>query len=130
VAIRLAVVALVVVAVALAAWRYRAWKAGLTETVPASALPPLPEDWRQGERTWVVFTTPYCAACGPLADRLRQADPDARVVTVDATRQVELADAYRVRSAPTTVLAGPAGVVLGRFVGADAVTRYLAGATA
>ena len=124
--LRLAVAALVLVAVALAAWRYRSWKAGLT----ASDLPPLPAAWRQGERTWVVFTTPYCAACGPLADRLRLADPAAEVVTVDATRQVELADAYRVRSAPTAVLAGPAGEVLGHFVGTEAVTRYLSGASA
>ncbi len=123
-AIRLVVAAVVVLAVAIAAWRYRVWKSRL----PATDLPPLPAAWRQGERTWVVFTTPYCAACGPLADRLRQADPSAEVVTVDANRQVALADSYRVRSAPTTVLAGPSGEVLGHFVGAEAVSRYLAGA--
>ena len=129
-ALRIVIAAVVLAAVAVAAWRYRSWKAGIVAlgaTVAAGSLPPLPAAWRQGDRTWVVFTTPYCAACGPLADRLREADPAAEVVTVDATRQVELADSYRVRSAPTTVLAGPSGEVLGHFVGTEAVSRYLAG---
>jgi len=96
-------------------------------TPAAGDLPALPAGLRSGgSRTWVVFTTPYCASCGPLAERLRAADPDAGVVTVDATRRPDLAGAYRVRSAPTTVLAGPSGDVLAHLVGAEAVSRYLA----
>ncbi len=56
-------------------------------------------------RTWLVFTTPYCASCGPVARRLEEIDPEASVVTVDATREPELARALSVRSAPTAVLA-------------------------
>lgn len=76
------------------------------------------------ERTWVVFTTPYCATCGPVTDRLRADDPAARVVTVDATREPALADAFRIRSAPTVLLAGADGEVLARLVGATAVESY------
>lgn len=74
------------------------------------------------EATWVVFTTPYCASCGPVVDRLQG---HGSVVTVDATREPELADAFRIRSAPTVLLADSAGAVQGRFVGAAAVDAYL-----
>ena len=78
-----------------------------------------------GPRTWLVFTTPYCASCGPAAERLRAADPEARVAVVDATRERALADALSVRSAPTALLADADGEVRARLVGADAVERYL-----
>ncbi len=79
----------------------------------------------EAERTWVVFTAPYCANCGPAAERLRQSDPEARVVTVDATRQPELADAFFVRNAPTALLADRSGQVRARLVGAAAVHDYV-----
>ena len=79
------------------------------------------------DRTWVVFTTPYCASCGPVTDRLRADDPAARVVTVDATREPALADAFRIRSAPTVLLADGDGEVQARLVGATAVEGYLVG---
>lgn len=88
-------------------------------------VPRLPAKLVEGSPTWVVFTTPYCGSCGPLADRLRSADPDAAVVTVDATEEPALAEAYRIRSAPTVLLAAADGTVERRFVGAAAVEAYL-----
>ena len=78
-----------------------------------------------GPRTWLVFTTPWCASCEPAAERLRTADPEARVAIVDATRERALADAFSVRSAPTALLADGDGEVRARLVGAAAVDRYL-----
>jgi hypothetical protein len=77
------------------------------------------------ERTWVVFTTPYCASCGPVTERLRASDPEARIVTVDATEDPGLADAFAVRRAPTVLLADAAGNVQARLVGAAAVESYV-----
>jgi hypothetical protein len=76
-------------------------------------------------RTWLVFTSPYCASCGPVAQRLEAADPEASVVTVDATREPELARALSVRSAPTAFLADADGEVRARVVGAAAVDSYV-----
>lgn len=76
------------------------------------------------DRTWVVFTTPFCASCGPVTERLRSNDPAARVVTVDATRDPRLASAFRVRRAPTVLLADAAGDVRARLVGVAAVDGY------
>lgn len=82
--------------------------------LPAGLLGP-------GERTWVVFTSPLCALCGPVTERLRAADPAASVVTVDTTRAPDLARAFRVRAAPTVLLADRSGAVSGRWVGAAAL---------
>jgi hypothetical protein len=118
--LRLAIVAaLVVVMLAgrLAHARRRARLAGDTGPVPAVPSRLL----GPGERTWVVFTSPLCALCGPVTERLRAADPDGTVVTVDATREPELARSFRVRSAPTVLLADRSGTVARRWVGADAL---------
>jgi len=81
--------------------------------------------WTGAKPTWLVFTTPYCASCGPVADRLRAGDPAVEVVTVDAMEEHALAAGYRVRSAPTAVLVDPAGEVLARLVGPAAVESYV-----
>ncbi len=78
------------------------------------------------ERTWVVFTTPHCAVGGTLKEHIATEDPGARVVTVDATREPHLADAFAVRTTPTVLLADASGEVLARLVGAPAVRAYLA----
>lgn len=122
---KILVVAALVVGLLIARRLYLSWKAGLHHEdrdhprVPAALLD-------GADRTWVVFTTPYCASCGPVKDRLASADPLARVVTVDATRDPSLADAFYVRSAPTVLLADAAGEVQARLVGAPAVVDYLA----
>lgn len=119
------VVVVLLFAVALAARLYRQWREGL-QTAPAEH-PLVPASlWAGSHRTWVVFTTPYCATCGPVSERLQASDPSARVVKVDATREPHLADAFSVRSAPTVLLADHEGRVQARLVGADAVEEYVA----
>jgi hypothetical protein len=121
---RAIVVLVLLFAVALVARLYRAWRAGLQSERPAHPL--VPATLLAGAtRTWVVFTTPYCATCGPVEERLRTSDPDARVVKVDATREPHLADAFSIRSAPTVLLADGQGNVTARLVGAEAVDAYV-----
>ncbi len=123
--VRVLVVVAVLLAVALVTRLYRARRSALIDERPEHPL--VPDALRDGaERTWVVFTTPYCATCGPVEEHLRAADPEARVVKVDATREPHLADAFRVRAAPTVVLADAAGRVQRRLVGAEAVRRAVA----
>ena len=118
------VVLLILFAVALAGRLYRRWRTGVQTAQPEH--PPVPASLRAGsERTWVVFTSPYCATCGPVTERLRDSDPGARVVKVDATREPHLADAFSVRSAPTVLLADRDGRVQARLVGAEAVEEYV-----
>ena len=119
------VVLVILFAVALAARLYRQRRLGLQTERPPHPL--VPASLRAGsDRTWVVFTSPYCAACGPVADRLQASEPGARVVKVDATREPALADAFSIRSAPTVLLADRDGRVQARLVGAEAVDEYVA----
>jgi len=121
--VRAAVVVILAFGVLLAARLLRAWKAGVVSERPDHPL--VPAALRDNaERTWVVFTTPYCATCGPAEESLRASDPGARVVRVDVTREPLLADAFKVRSAPTAVLADADGRVHERLVGAAAVHRW------
>lgn len=93
-----------------------------------SVHPPVPPALLAGaERTWLLFTTPWCASCGPAEERLRASDPSARVVKVDATQDKELAATFSVRSAPTALLADRAGEVQARLVGLEAVSRFVDG---
>lgn len=120
---RVVVVVAVLAALLVAHLAYRAWQRRLAaDDAPVPRLPGRIVDG--AERTWVVFTTPYCASCGPVTERLRADDPHARVVTVDATVEQDLADAFRVRTAPTVLLADHAGDVHARLVGAAAVHGY------
>jgi hypothetical protein len=120
-----AIVIVLLFGVALAARLYRHWRAGLQTSPPDH--PTMPSSlWAGAERTWVVFTSPYCATCGPVSERLQASDPGARVVKIDATREPYLADAFSVRSAPTVLLADNEGRVQARLVGADAVEEYVA----
>ena len=122
--VRVLVVVVLLLAVGLGTRLYRARRAALVAERPRHPL--VPASLLDGaERTWVLFTTPYCASCGPVEEHLRAADPGARVVKVDATREPRLADAFRVRTAPTIVLADAAGRVRQRLVGAEAVRQAL-----
>ena len=125
---RAVVVLAILFAVALVARLYRQWRTRARDARPEH--PPVPASLlADAARTWVVFTSPYCATCGPVADRLRALDPGARVVKVDATRQPDLADAFSIRSAPTALLADADGQVHARLVGADAVEAYVTSRT-
>lgn len=122
---KILIVAAVVVVLVIGRRWYLGWKTGLQREhrphprVPGSLL-------AGAERTWLVFTSPYCAACGPVQEHLAGADPGSRLVTVDVTREPHLAGAFHVRSAPTVLLADAAGEVQARLVGAQAVRDYLA----
>ena len=121
---RSAVVVSLVVLFLLASFFYRRWRRGLQdERLPH---PTVPEHLIEGaERTWVVFATPWCASCGPVAEELKRSDPSARVLTVDATADPDLAGAFHVRSSPTAVLADARGRVQARLVGPAAVADYV-----
>ncbi len=122
--IRFFVVVALVFGVLLIGRLYRQWRAGVVADAPASPL--LPQSIRAGaERTWVVFTTPYCASCGPIEARLRASDPSANVVRIDASEQPKLAGAFRIRSAPTVLLADAEGRVKARLVGVAAFDDYV-----
>ena len=121
---RAVVVLAILFAVALLARLYRRWRTRIQDARPDH--PPVPASLlADADRTWVVFTSPYCATCGPVAERLQESDPGARVVKVDATRQPDLVDAFSVRSAPTALLADGEGRVQARLVGAEAVEAYV-----
>ena len=118
------IVLVLLFAVALVARLYRSWRLGIRTEQPDHPL--VPASLLAGaSRTWVLFTSPYCATCGPVEARLRASDPDARVVKVDATREPHLASAFSIRSAPTVLLADGAGNVTARLVGAEAVDSYV-----
>jgi hypothetical protein len=95
-------------------------------------LPALPASFVAGApATWVIFTTPLCVSCVAVEAELRQAHPDDNVFLVDATEQPDLADAYRVRRAPTVVRADREGRVTARLVGVEGVRDHVgAGAAA
>lgn len=123
---RLLVVMTVLVVLALGRRLYRGWRATVADERPEH--PVLPAGLRSSAgRTWVVFTTPFCATCGPVEDRLRSADPGAEVVRVDATRDPGLAEAFGIRRAPTALLADADGRVRERLVGPEAVDRWVKG---
>lgn len=122
---RIAIVLVVVAVVVIARRMYFQWRRRLAGD--NAAVPRLPDTLiGDAERTWVVFTTPWCASCGPITADIAAADPTAHVVTVDATREPALAGSFRVRSAPTVLLADGDGAVQARFVDADAVREYAA----
>ena len=89
-------------------------------------LPVVPARLLAGaERTWVVFTTPYCASVGSVEAQLRAHDPGARLVEIDATQEPYLANAFAVRRAPTVLFADATGRVMARLVGAEGVDAYV-----
>ncbi|HEX7169056.1 MAG TPA: thioredoxin family protein [Acidimicrobiales bacterium] len=119
------IVAAILFALVFARGWYLRYRAAVAAERPVH--PRVPRDLLgRAERTWVVFTTPYCASCGPVQERLASADPTSDIVTVDAAREPHLARAFHVKSAPTVLLANAAGDVQERLVGAAAVDRYLA----
>ncbi len=122
--LRLLVVLVLAFGVLLVARLFRQWRHRVRTETPATPLIPL--SIRAGaERTWVIFTTPLCVSCGPIEARLRASEPGANVVRIDATEQPHLSHAFKVRSAPTVLLADGDGRVQARLVGAEAFDRYV-----
>lgn len=75
------------------------------------------------DRTWVLFTTPFCATCSQVEAQLAMHNPGTTVVKVDATRDTQLASRFAVMTAPTLLLAARDGSVLGRYVGTEAAVK-------
>jgi hypothetical protein len=123
--VRLVVVTVLALGLALARLALRTWRSNLQRQPPGERLPA--ELVGDGPRTWVLFSTPWCATCGPAERQLRAADPTATVVRIDATDRPDLVDTLRIRTAPTVLLAGPDGRVLRRLAGPDAVSAHVAG---
>ena len=126
---KLLIVAVIVLVLVVGRRLYLQWQARLQQAPATSPRVPA-ELLGDGDRTWVVFTTPFCASCGPVKEQLADQDPGAEIVTVDATREPHLAGAFAVRSAPTVLLADATGTVQARLVGAPAVRDYLSARTA
>lgn len=122
--VRLGIVVVVLVIVG-ATWALRRWSMRRAQRVQEGERLPVPLLGGSRERTWVLVTAPTCAACGPVEERLRRLDPDARLVVVDAAERPDLARALRARAAPTVVLAGPDGAVQRRLAGSSAVDAGL-----
>lgn len=126
---RAIVVLVIVFGFALAKRLYHQWQVKVRSD--NRAHPSIPRHLLgDADRNWVVFTTPYCATCGPVKERLRLEDPTAHVASVDVTMEPALADAFRIRSAPTVIQTDRHGNVTARLVGAQAVAGHLAAATA
>lgn len=117
---RLFIVGALLLLVVLANAVYRRWRISLAQPVDT---PPFSAEL-MGDATvdgaphaWIVFTTPYCASCGPVMDRIGTVDPGAPIVTVNVGDRPDLADRFSVRTAPTVFLAGSDGSVRARLVG-------------
>lgn len=125
--LRVIIVVALLFLLALARRLYLGWRHDVRTVAPP--VPPVPASLLDGaERTWVLFTTPWCASCGQVEEELRAREPESRLVKVDATREPYLADAFHVRAAPTVLLADGTGEVRARLVGVDAVRGYVANA--
>ncbi len=78
-------------------------------SVPTGVVP-------AGQVSWLVLTTPWCASCGPVVDRLEAAG-ELPVVVIDVAEQPEVGQALDVRQAPTVLRVGEQGEVLERRAG-------------
>jgi len=116
---RLAIVALVAVALPVTVVVVRRWNASRVATLPSAA--PLWEalgETPDGRRAVVAFSTPSCAACHTAqAPAIQLAEQQlgassVRVIRVDASRQPEVARAFGVLTVPSTVVLEPAGRVV------------------
>jgi hypothetical protein len=76
--------------------------------------------------TWIVFSTPYCATCGPVENLLRQRFPDDEVRRVDVSAWPDVVHALGVRRAPTVVRADQAGAIELQLAGPEAIRAHLA----
>ena len=72
------------------------------------------------DRTWVLFTTPFCASCPQVEALLAKHDPGTTVVRIDASTDTSLAKRFAITTAPTLLLAARDGSVIGRHVGTAA----------
>ncbi len=110
---RLLLALVLVLLVAAVAWAARRARRDSAKPRDVEGLPPLERDLLgAAERTWVVFTTEFCASCRPTAERLRTRHPEDHVMTLDVGDRPDLARRYGIRRAPTVMLVAADGTVL------------------
>lgn len=111
---RLLVLAGVALAVALVAWAASRWQRRpiAVAVVPDALVPDSP--------SWLVLTTPWCASCGPVVDRL-EAVGSLPVVVVDLAERPEVSRVLDVRQAPTVLRVEPDGAITERAAGPAAL---------
>ena len=79
----------------------------------------------------IQFSTPSCGQCPQQKEILHDvaaARPDVEFETIDATKDVETANKYGVRSVPATIVLDDDGTVVSKFDGltqADQITNAL-----
>jgi hypothetical protein len=78
------------------------------------------------EHTWVVFSTPYCATCGPVESLLRERFPTDEVRRAEVADWTETVHALGVRRAPTVVRVDRQGAVELQLAGPEAIREHLA----
>lgn len=96
----------------------------LAEAAGASIGESSPADG--AHRTWIVFTTPFCATCGPVERLLRERFREDAVVRAEVEEWAETAQALGVRRAPTVVRVDAEGAVELMLPGPDAIREHLA----
>jgi len=110
---RLLLLSTLAVLVATGALAVRAWSTGRTHRLQAGRPARLWEalgERADGRPTIVLFSTPHCAVCRsaqiPALRVVQQklGESAVRVVNVDASAHPDLVKAFRVMTAPTTVL--------------------------
>lgn len=121
---RVAVVLALVVTFAVAKLWYDRRLTALADRSSAS-LPSLPDRLRGPGRTWIVFSTEFCATCGPVTERIRALHPDDTVHKVLVEHESALAEAFAVRTAPTLLEVDGSGSVTHSVAGAEAVLRHV-----
>ena len=106
-------------------WARSRWQRGgaaAGTVVPAGLVP-------AGQASWLVLTTPYCASCGPVVERL-EARGELPVVVLDVGDRPDVSRALDVRQAPTVLRVAADGRVLERRTGARAAAEPSSGSGA
>lgn len=107
------------------AWTLRRRRLIEAKRVSAGERLPVGLRSRSTRRTWVLATSPGCAPCGPIEEKLRRLDPMSRIVTFDVPEKRQWARLLRVKATPTLLLTDRDGDVLRRLAGPDSINAYL-----
>lgn len=80
----------------------------------------------RNRHTWIVFSTPYCATCGPAEVLLRERFPADDVRRAEVADWPETVEALGIRRAPTALRVDQAGAVEVMLAGPEAIRQHLA----
>jgi hypothetical protein len=123
---RLAIAAVIVVAVAALAW----WLQRRPPDAPPRDVYPVPKqldraDFPRADATWLValFSSAACDSCRGLGPKVMAlASSDVSVCEIEAEDRGDLHRRYELAAIPTTIVADADGVVRRAFVGAFTAT--------